>query len=217
MMCRQWFESISEPTKMLTKGFQPSDEQLIYGLEFFLFIISISFLFYVPLVAIRDEQFGNRLKVAARILLTLTRLLVLWLFLHLVFNWLGGKANFAGTLLAYIYSGAPYLPIMSFFSMIMIAGLPADLRVQALNPLTATKALQDAQSRYDTHHGIIAIGSLLSLLATLAATIITLKSMAYIHDLSTLRIIQALFLSSFLGIPFFFIFVQLESLFDTEK
>ena len=192
---QRWSAAISDPRHFLAPLFHPSDAQTIDALEFYLATLTFAFALQVPFVLGQKGELGEKARLAASSVVGLVSSAVIAMTWHLSFSLLGGGASFAGTCLAYVYAGAPYIPLISLASLITFAGLPSDLQHFALLPATAEAAMRRSWTDPRTKKGLVGLGSLGFICVMVWSAIVQLRSMSFVHRLTGWRLFWCIVIS----------------------
>jgi hypothetical protein len=190
-----WSMVISNPKHFLAPLFHPQDRQAIDGLEFYFATLAFSFVLQAPFVLGQKGEFGEKARLAASSVVGLVSSAVIAMAWHFAFSWLGGSATFTGTCLAYVYAGAPYIPLLSLASLITFAALPADLQHYALNPATAQSAIKRGMTDPRTRKGLVVLGSLAFLGIIVCSTVVQLRTMSFVHGVTGWRAVWCIIVS----------------------
>ncbi|MFO0928040.1 MAG: YIP1 family protein [Gemmataceae bacterium] len=197
----RWKQALLNPQQFLEVGFQPTEDQLTEGLEFYLMMFVVSFVLFAPLALAARGEVATKTKVIINGALGLLFTALVAMTWFAAFWLLGGHSNFTGTLLAYIYSATPYLPPTAFCSLLIFTGLPTELRAYALNPATAQAAMQVAAEDPQTSKGMVALGGLGSLGLMLWSVVVVFRSFGFVHELSGWKFAAAIALSIVVAAP----------------
>ncbi len=192
---QRWSAAISDPRHLLAPLFHPSDAQTIDALEFYLATLTFAFALQVPFVLGQKGELGEKARLAASSVVGLVSSAVIAMTWHFAFSLLGGGASFAGTFLAYVYAGAPYIPLLSLASLIAFAALPLDLQHLALSPATAKAAAQRGWTDPRTKRGLLGLGSLGFTCVLLWSAVAQLRSMSFVHKLTGWRLFWCIVIS----------------------
>jgi hypothetical protein len=213
----QWSSAISNPKQFLTPHFQPGDNQVIDGLQFYFPILVFSLLLYAPFVLGRKSEFAEKIRLLASTVVGLLIGLAAALSWHLAFWLMGGGASFSGTYLVSVYAGAPYVPLISIFSLFLLGALPPELQPLALNPATTQKAMQLGMADPRTNTVAVAFGSLLVLGITVWMTFVMFRCMSFVHSLGGWRLVVAIVVSLLIGSFVFRIFQFIQAMFSPQQ
>jgi hypothetical protein len=200
-VAHQWAQAISAPRSELQPRFMPDAALIATGLQFYLVMLAISLFFYLALALGHASEFGAKVRFGANAVSNLLFTAAIALVWHLPFHWLGGKSSLGGTFLAMAYGSAPYMPINSLFAMMMIAGLPERFRQRAINPATATAAIQEGLADPASSKGTVYSGCLFTYLGLFVSLVVTLRCMTYVQDIGGLRLFTAIVLSLIVAFP----------------
>jgi hypothetical protein len=184
-ICRfvdQWSTAISDP-----RHYVSTHPHVVDSVEFYLSIMIFSFVLQAPFVLGQKAEFGEKTRLAASSLVGLVSTAVIASTWHLGFAVWGGHATFQGTWIAYVYSAAPYIPLASLASLIIFAGLPADLQHYALLPAHANAVIAKALADPRTKKGLVGIGSLSLVCIIVWSVFVQLRSMRFVHQVSGVR------------------------------
>jgi len=190
-----WSQSITNPRQFLVPFFQPTEAQLLEALKFHLVLLAISFVLFAPFLLSHKGDLAEKLKLAAAAivqLLTLAAVAICWYFAFWLF---GGGASFSGTYLAFVYGGAPYIPLVSFASLVMWGALPSGLRRYAMDPLRAQAVMKIAMQDPRTKKGGVIVGSLLVLGITFWSLFVVLRCINFVNSLGGWRLVGAIVLA----------------------
>jgi hypothetical protein len=196
-----WARAISAPKSLLQSHFVPDDVLIANGLRFYLIMLAVSMVFYLAIALRHGTEFGAKVRLAANGLTSLLTTALVAAIWHLPFHWFGGKGSFGGTFLAIVYGSSPYSPITSLLAMLMLAGLPEQLRDRAMNPATAGMAIQEAFNDPNTSKGTYVFGCMFTWLGLFISWVVTLNCMAYVHDVHGMKLVLAILLSFVLSMP----------------
>jgi hypothetical protein len=198
---KAWRQAVEGPEQFLAQAFDPSEAQLLDGLELYLVMMSVSLLFTAPLALWQRGNLQDRSKGVANTVLGLLFTGLVAMTWHIAFWLFGGASGFTGTYLAYIYAAAPLVPLLAFSSVLVFAGLPPYLRRFALSPATSRQAVMLAQDDPRTQRGLVALGGLLSFGLMVWSAIALLRALSFVHNLSGWRLVGAIVLSMLLAVP----------------
>jgi hypothetical protein len=190
-----WIAAISNPKQFLAPLFQPSDTQIVDGLEFYFLIIVFNLLLYAPFILGRTSELADKIRLLASSVVGQLFGVVLVLSWHLAFWLLGGGASFSGSYLVTVYAGGPYMMLASVTSLIAVAALPPELRPLALNPVTAQQAIQLGIADPRTNSVAIVLGGFLSWGITIVMTVVLFRCMSFTHSLVGWRLAVAILFS----------------------
>lgn len=194
-LSHKWAQSISDPKQFLSQAFQPTDDQLLSGLEFYFGIIAISLLLYAPFVLGSSKgELSDKVQLVASSFVNLFFGAVLAMSWHFAFWLLGGASNFSGTYLAYVYGGAPFVPLITLSSLIIFGALPPNLRQYALNPTTAQKAMKAGIADPRTSNTKIILGTLLTLGFTAWSIVVQFRCMSFAQNVRGWRLVLVIVL-----------------------
>jgi hypothetical protein len=216
---QKWIAAIVNPGQFLSRSFAPTDEQLADGLKFYLAVAAAS-LFIYGLITIFVERGSLAIKarMLANGLLGIILLFVAAMAAYFPIWLLGGKGSFSGTLLAYIYAGTPYAPLMAVASWIFVAGMPPRLRRYALNPATGQELGQIAAQDPDTDKVTFYIGSLIVTGLVVWSLYLVIRWLSFVQDLGGWRLAVAIILWFAILFPINLIFRRMASLmYDDSK
>jgi len=187
-----WWAALTDPWQFLVAGFHPSPEQFAAGLEFYarIFVVVMAILLMVVL-ACGKGSIGIKAKMLGYGLIGLVTVVLTAVTMHFSFWLLGGKANFSGTCLAYIYAAGPYQPLIAFASWIITSAMPAELRPYMLNPFTASKAGALAAKHPETDHLTAAFGTLVMTGLILWTLYLVLRALSFVQELGIFRSLLA--------------------------
>lgn len=211
-VAKNWADAISDPVRKVTQA-KPWEEHIGEGLLFFLAMVTVSTLLSAPIAFQQKGDFGNKVRPAFNAVFGLIMSALVALVWHFPFVWLGGRANFAGSYLAYCYGYSPYMPLIAFAGLILAAGLPRELRKLATNPATVQQAFALAQNHPDTSKGSIALGCGATFLAIGWATFVTFRDLGVVHDLRGSRLAGAVLLSLLISAPVGVVLQRIGTLF----
>lgn len=200
-MFETWIQALSDPQHFLATSFQPTDVQMVSGIEFYAFLFILSILLGAPLVLAQKGDVADKTRLVAHGVFGVLSVSVLALTWHVSFWMLGGKSSFAGTYLAYVYAAAPYIPLTSLAIWIVASGFPRHLLVYWTNPAMAKHGLAQAKNDPGTATGMFVLGGLVTYGITLWGLIVALRSFSYVHAMSGWRLLGAILLSGVIAIP----------------
>jgi Yip1 domain len=208
-----WMSAISDPGHFLKQGFRPTNAEITEGLKFYLAVMAASLIVF-GLITIFVEQgsLAIKAKMLANGLLGIVFLFVAAIVIHFPIWLLGGAGTFYGTLLAYIYAGTPYAPLIAIAQWVLVAGMPPRLRRYALNPATAQVAGQVAGQDPETDKVTFFIGSLIVLGLTGWTIYLTFRWLSIVHDMSFWRFAFVIVIWFVISIPVGLIFKRMASL-----
>jgi Yip1 domain len=190
-----WAQAISDPQQFLSPSFQPTDEQITRGLEFYFAMIAVSLLLYAPFVlGSHKSELGDKAGLAASAFVGLFSTALLAMSWHFAFWLLGGASTFSGTYLAYVYAGSPFTPLITFSSLIIFGALPPDLRRYAINPTTAQKGMVRAWADPRTNKILFLLGTLLGLVFIVWSLIVMFRCMSFVQNVGGLGLVGAIVL-----------------------
>ena len=200
----KWQQAIVDPRKLLPTG-TPKEADISAGLEFMLAMVAAYALLVTPLALRHRGEVGERLVNLA----STAAIVMVW---HLPFVWLGGKANLAGTFLAYCYGSGPYMPLTAFAILVFAAGLPSGILKYFTDPTKAQAATKVALEHPDTSKGVMVLGCLGFLVSSIFGLIVTLRCLSSVHSLSGWRLAVAVLLSVVATVPLYNIFLRIGRL-----
>jgi hypothetical protein len=215
-MLQTWTDSILHPTSFLPAAFEPGSKQIFDGLLFYLGILVLSALLHVPIALLKDGSFADKTTAMISAIVGLIYGIVATVAWYFAFALLGGKSNFAGTVLTYIYAVGPYLPLMILTKGIFVVGLPADFRSQALkalNPATGWKIVIAAKDHHQTSATAILAGSLMTFGLATWSGIVMLWCLSVVHVLWGWKFVGAILLSVVFMIPVGLVLMLISLLF----
>jgi hypothetical protein len=197
-----WVAALSNPEQFLGPAFQPTREQFATGFTFYLKVVAASLAIYFLVVLFSGKgSVGARFKMLASGLLGIFFLFVVAAAVHFPFSWLGGKASFLGTCMAYMLSGGPFAPITAIAQWIMVSAMPPRLRPYALSPTHAGQAAQVAMTDPETAKLPLWTGVLAAWALMIWTTIVTFRCLGFVHDLSGWAFWLAVVISFLISIP----------------
>jgi hypothetical protein len=200
----EWQNAISSPLKSLSTS-PPSGAQISAGLDFMLAMVVSFAILAAPLALRHRGEVGERL-----VGLFSTAIIVMaW---HYPFVWMGGKANLAGTFLAYSYGSGPYMPLTAFAMVLFAAGLPSGILKHATDPAKAQQALKTALKHPETSVGVMMLGFAAFSLVSLWSMFVTFRCLSFVHSLTGWRLIVAILLSMMAAVPIYKIFLRIGRL-----
>ncbi|PYX47161.1 MAG: hypothetical protein DMG83_05415 [Acidobacteria bacterium] len=200
-LAHNWMAAISDPQSYLQPHFLPDDARIAQGLTFYLLMAGISLLFLLGIALGHQGEWSAKWKIVANGLLTIVSSGITAMIWFLPFKWFGGNSDLAGTYLAMAYGSGPYIPLITFCTLLSFSGYPPRARLYAMNPATVQKALKLAEGDPNTSQGAIFSGCLLMAVVVIFSIRATLKCMAYVHTLHGWRLAGAVSLSILLFIP----------------
>jgi hypothetical protein len=212
----EWREYIVDPTQKLSAGFEPTEEQLNDGIEFYLVMFVIAFLLTAPVTFMHKGETIDKLKVAINAALGLLFMGLFSIAWYVAFWVMGGKTGLSGTLLAYIYAASPYLPIYSFCALIMVSGVPRRLQPYVVNPATSKTAMDAAMQDPETSKGLVGIGSLAVLGLIIWCLYVVWSCFSYIHDVTGWRLAGAVGIALLIAIPVNYVLKGVGSIFQGQ-
>jgi len=183
---REWANAISDPRQFLLTV--PDEGKIIAGLEFYFAVLIFGFVLQSPFVLGQKADFGDKARAVASSVVGLVSSAVIAMSWHVAFHLLGGHASFGGTLLVYVYSGAPYIPLLALASLISFAGLPPTLQHKGLNFATAAVLPPDFANDPSTRKGFVIFGGLALYAIIIWSMIVQLRGMKYVHQVSGVRL-----------------------------
>jgi hypothetical protein len=210
----RWRQAVLNPEQFLQPAFQPTEDQLSDGLEFYLIMFIVSFIFVAPLALAAKGEVANKTKIAINGALGLLFTGLVAMPWYAAFWLLGGNGSFSGTLLAYIYAATPYLPPTAFCGLIVFAGLPTRLRAYALNPATAQLAMKSAAEDPSTSKGMLGLGSLGTLGLIIWSVIVIFRSFSFVHGVTGWKLAGAILLSMVFAAPVSAVLRKVATLFQ---
>jgi hypothetical protein len=191
-----WRQAVTNPEQYLKPGFQPTEEQLFNGLDFFFAMLLLSLVIYAPLGAKKQGDFTDKSKVAINAVLGLLFAGAVANAWYFAFWLLGGTASFSGTFLAYVYAASPFVPIMALASLIIARGLPPHLQHLAVNPKTARDAFKQAKDDPRTSQGMVGLGGIAWWGVLGWSACVLLRCFSFIHEVGGWKFVGAIALSA---------------------
>jgi hypothetical protein len=213
-LARKWLAAVTNPEQFLAPNFQPTDDQLAAGVDFYLKMLIAAFALSAPLILLQRGGLDIKARATANALLGLLFGGAIACSWYLSFSWLGGTASLKATYLAYVYSGGPYLLVMPLITLLMLSGLPRCLQRAALNPATARTALQDAQTHPDTDMAPIGVAVLLFWAVSIWASIVQFRALSEIHQIHGWLLVGAIALSLVIVAPVSWVWRKIGELFS---
>jgi hypothetical protein len=201
-LVERWMSAITNPGRFLRLGFVPTDDELIEGLRFYFTVTAASLIAY-GLITL----FGKRGSLAIKgRMLAIGVLGIVFLFVTAAISYfpfwlLGGTASFSGTLLAYIYAVGPYGPLLSIGQWVLVAGMPAALRPDALNPATSQDAVKKAAVDPKVDKMTLYIGAVFILGLSVWMIVLMFRWLAFVHDVGGWRFAAAVILWCLISVP----------------
>jgi hypothetical protein len=209
---KKWREAISDPKHFVQPGFDPTEDQLIEGIEFYLMLFSVSFVFLAPLVLTSKGETADKSKAAinAAIGLMFTGILAMtWFF---AFWLMGGTSTIAGTFVTYIYAAGPYLPLFSALGLLIYTGLPERYRRAAMNPATTQAAMNAAVQDPETSKGPVMLGGCAAVGIMIWSMIVVFRCFSYVHEVNGWKLAGAIVLSLIVSAPVSAVLKKLSAL-----
>lgn len=211
-LCKRWFSSISEPKNFLDVAFHPSEQAIFAGIEFYIALLVISLLLSSPIFLSLRGPYSDKIRLMARGIIGLVSSAIITMTWHFSFWLFDGQATFAGTYLAYVYVWGPYLPLITAISLIIFSGLPASLRVYALNPAMKQEELAKAMNDPETSRGLVGFGTLMIFGITLWVFVLQFRCLSYVHNVFGWKLAGAILVSLILMGPVGMILKRLGTL-----
>jgi len=181
----EWANAISDPHRFLYT--MPTEAKVVDGLEFYFAVLIFAFVLQAPFVLGQKGDFGDKARLVASSVVGLVTSAVIAMSWHIAFHILGGHATFTGTLLVYVYSGAPYVPLISLASLISFAGLPPYLQHKGLSFATAAQLGPDLAKDPGTRMRFVIVGSFSLYGVLFWSVIVQLRGMKFVHQVSGIR------------------------------
>jgi len=200
-LLKTWMQAFSNPEQFLAPGFQPTDNQVVSGMEFYAVLVIVSVLLGAPLVVAQKGDLADKTRLAANGVFGVLSISLVALTWHISFWVLGGQSNFAGTFLAYVYGAGPYIPLTGLATWIVASAFPKHLLVYWVNPTMAQEGMRRAKDDPGTSTGMVALGCLFTSGIMLWSFIVVMRCFSYAHALSGWRLVGAILLSVVIAIP----------------
>jgi hypothetical protein len=176
--------------------FEPADHQTVEGLVFFIAMFSISFSLYVLLALfVGRKDIAAFIKSLTAAFFGLVFFLIVMMAFYFPFWLFGGKSNFWGTGLAYIYSVGPLIPILALLTWIGVAAMPPYLRPYAFSPNLSVKVGEAAAKDSATQKFPYFVAGLGILILIFWGLFRIFQSVSFVHDLGGWRLAGAAVLS----------------------
>ena len=211
-----WTSVITGPTDYLGALFQPTNQHLWTALEFWLLMTAVGFILSTPTAFAHPGGPSEKTRIAFATLFALILSSIAAIVYHFSFVWFGGTATVSGSLVTYAYAVGPYIPLQVFAGLIVIAGIPSDLRRRAVNPSTASFAFAQALQRHnegDTSPFTIWTGIVCVWGIRFWSLFVLYRCLSYVHALEGLeQHAKAIGVSLLISIPVGIILMRLSSL-----